>query len=209
LKDTIMWLYGSGFPKATDISKQIDKRAGVKGEEYISYTDTLLFKINAFLIAQSYEVFETFLKDIMAKYLLESQEYIAEDEAKCFVRKTFRGKNNRELLKCMRDIAPLLNCFEKINSRNIDLKSWYKVVSEIRHAVTHTPNSFISKKNIQSNITTFSSYFSSTKDIGGYILKIKEHEATRAIECFGEYALLIYKCMSLSKNYKWEPGNTS
>ena len=28
LKDTIMWLYGSGFPKATDISKQLDKRAG-------------------------------------------------------------------------------------------------------------------------------------------------------------------------------------
>ena len=34
LKDTIMWLYGSGFPKATDISKQLDKKTGtyVKGE---------------------------------------------------------------------------------------------------------------------------------------------------------------------------------
>ena len=28
IKDCIMWLYGSGFPKATDISKQLDKRAG-------------------------------------------------------------------------------------------------------------------------------------------------------------------------------------
>jgi len=28
LKDTLMWLYGSGFPKATDISKQIDKKFG-------------------------------------------------------------------------------------------------------------------------------------------------------------------------------------
>jgi len=28
LKDTLMWLYGSGFPKSTDISKQIDKAAG-------------------------------------------------------------------------------------------------------------------------------------------------------------------------------------
>ena len=32
LKDCIMWLYGSGFPKASDISKQIDKMAGVKGK---------------------------------------------------------------------------------------------------------------------------------------------------------------------------------
>lgn len=28
LKDCIMWIYGSGFPKATDISKQLDKKAG-------------------------------------------------------------------------------------------------------------------------------------------------------------------------------------
>jgi len=28
IKDTIMWLYGSGFPKATDISKQLDKLNG-------------------------------------------------------------------------------------------------------------------------------------------------------------------------------------
>ncbi len=38
LKDCIMWLYGSGFPKATDISKQIDKKAGavreVVGKKY-------------------------------------------------------------------------------------------------------------------------------------------------------------------------------
>jgi len=29
LKDCIMWIYGSGFPKATDISKQLDKKNGV------------------------------------------------------------------------------------------------------------------------------------------------------------------------------------
>lgn len=31
LKDCIMWLYGSGFPKATDISKQLDKMNGESG----------------------------------------------------------------------------------------------------------------------------------------------------------------------------------
>ena len=30
IKDCMMWLYGSGFPKSLDISKQIDKRAGVE-----------------------------------------------------------------------------------------------------------------------------------------------------------------------------------
>ena len=32
IRDTIMWLYGSGFPKSLDISKAIDKRAGVERE---------------------------------------------------------------------------------------------------------------------------------------------------------------------------------
>ena len=32
IKDTLCWLYGSGFPKATDISKQLDKKAGVNRE---------------------------------------------------------------------------------------------------------------------------------------------------------------------------------
>jgi len=32
LKDTIMWIYGSGFPKSTDISKQLDKIAGKERE---------------------------------------------------------------------------------------------------------------------------------------------------------------------------------
>jgi len=34
IRDTIMWLYGSGFPKSLDISKAIDKQSGmyVKGE---------------------------------------------------------------------------------------------------------------------------------------------------------------------------------
>lgn len=32
LKDTLMWLYGSGFPKSTNISKQLDKREGAEQE---------------------------------------------------------------------------------------------------------------------------------------------------------------------------------
>ncbi|WP_261533098.1 DNA methyltransferase [Burkholderia multivorans] len=31
LRDQIMWLYGSGFPKSLDVSKAIDKALGVEG----------------------------------------------------------------------------------------------------------------------------------------------------------------------------------
>ena len=32
IRDTMMWIYGSGFPKSLDISKAIDKRMKVKRE---------------------------------------------------------------------------------------------------------------------------------------------------------------------------------
>jgi hypothetical protein len=32
IRDSMAWLYGSGFPKSMDISKQFDKRAGVERE---------------------------------------------------------------------------------------------------------------------------------------------------------------------------------
>jgi site-specific DNA-methyltransferase (adenine-specific) len=38
IRDTIMWLYGSGFPKSMDISKALDKKEGNK-REIVGYTN--------------------------------------------------------------------------------------------------------------------------------------------------------------------------
>lgn len=44
IRDTIMWVYGSGFPKSLDVSKAIDKAAGaeraVVGRKAIAYPDS-------------------------------------------------------------------------------------------------------------------------------------------------------------------------
>ena len=32
IRDTLMWLYGSGFPKSLDVSRAVDKKSGVEGE---------------------------------------------------------------------------------------------------------------------------------------------------------------------------------
>jgi len=37
IRDQIMWVYGSGFPKSLDVSKAIDKKAGVQREIVSSY----------------------------------------------------------------------------------------------------------------------------------------------------------------------------
>ena len=45
IRDQLMWLYGSGFPKAQDIGKAIDKREGKKDETYLGTTgnETIAF----------------------------------------------------------------------------------------------------------------------------------------------------------------------
>jgi len=46
IRDTIMWLYGSGFPKSMDISKQIDKRGGESTSWFGEYLKNALKEKN-------------------------------------------------------------------------------------------------------------------------------------------------------------------
>lgn len=41
IRDTIMWVYGSGFPKSHDVSKAIDKAAGADREREMRFTATI------------------------------------------------------------------------------------------------------------------------------------------------------------------------
>ena len=45
IRDTIMWLYGSGFPKSMDISKSLDKRNGRTDNDFIEFGKYLKEKI--------------------------------------------------------------------------------------------------------------------------------------------------------------------
>lgn len=42
IRDQIMWIYGSGFPKSMDISKQIDKKGGTIGKNIVTLKQKLI-----------------------------------------------------------------------------------------------------------------------------------------------------------------------
>ena len=54
IRDAIMWLYGSGFPKSHDVSKGIDKAAGAEREIVGSYAVTREFKGRNYVGDESY-----------------------------------------------------------------------------------------------------------------------------------------------------------
>jgi len=68
IRDTLMWLYGSGFPKSLDVSKAIDKAAGAEREVVGSKVGP--YKIN--------EVKQTALGDF-SKMKMNSGGYIVND----------------------------------------------------------------------------------------------------------------------------------
>jgi len=37
IRDQMMWVYGSGFPKSLNVSKSLDKHAGVKGHDHVGF----------------------------------------------------------------------------------------------------------------------------------------------------------------------------
>jgi site-specific DNA-methyltransferase (adenine-specific) len=59
LRDTMMWLYGSGFPKSLDISKAIDKAAGAEREVVGHKTCGYQVSISKARVAQGYRPNET------------------------------------------------------------------------------------------------------------------------------------------------------
>jgi len=75
IRDQIMWIYGSGFPKSHDVSKAIDKRAGAQREvvgKYVSPEGTSGGKGRKFIYAGT---LLDGLPDITAPSTLEAQQW--------------------------------------------------------------------------------------------------------------------------------------
>lgn len=98
-------------------------------------------------ISQSYELLETFLYNQVAEFIsLSKTLHIQEDfspKANTFasIRTALKilreRKNNRHLLKILRDNIPLFKEKELCNIYDFDFIEWYELISEVRHCVTH------------------------------------------------------------------------
>ena len=144
----------------------------VKGQKYLETLKQLIERESAWTISQAYERFESFLFDIYAMFLTNNNKFAKIEEKKKSIRdwkeKLNLNKsqlNNEEwkkvLKKCYRNDDILKNIGEWIpnfknvmenNNEKINLLSWYYVISEVRHAATHS-NLIIKNEKLQKKIT--------------------------------------------------------
>lgn len=194
-----------------------------RGEEYLRTGLLLLQREAAWTVSQAYEAFETFLKDITAKYLLLNRHLADASKLKAFEQKKKKDLNpddfifwrnfieysyrkNQELLKFIRKIIPKLGEAELRNNRPINLQHWFSVAEEVRHAATHS-NMVIKAGRMKrwslNKIQILNEYFSGGQTNEDYQLKISREEAEKNLTLFLEYAFSIFKYLSTSKGYEW------
>lgn len=195
----------------------------LQGQEYLNSIEHLISRWSSWTISQSYEAFETFLKDITASSLLLPQadkNIIKQNLSKFKQKKGLSHENfeywrdftqqcyrkNTEILGLLRTIAPDIKEAEKHNNRAIDLTQWFTVVTEVRHAVVHSDLKI--KNNRMRDWTTkerslLASNFNGAYEQDSYILRIDISNANKCLTLFAEYAYTIYKKLSELYDYEW------
>ena len=195
-----------------------------RGEEYLNLIEVFVQRQSAWSIAQSYEAFETFLFDFTAGVIANDKEgkFLRRlpvensgdgsfvpmnlEERKVKIRQTYRSKNNCKLLKAIRTMAPNLKQAEVANNRGLNLRDWYKVISEVRHAVTHSD---LLVKNARMNGWSVEEKFllqsivAGKLNVEGYALAPSQKNAEKTIQLFAEYSFAIFKSFSIECGYEW------
>jgi hypothetical protein len=107
-----------------------------------------------FVVAQCYEAFETFLKDVVAASLISMERILFKLDAsidrsnfgKC--RETLskycnsKNKYNKKLFEILYSIEPKISETESDNLLQFEFKEWNVVFTEIRHSIVHSNGQF-------------------------------------------------------------------
>lgn len=197
------------------ISYHTGKRDTIKVKDISESIEALISREGMRSVATCYEILESFLFDITASYLYNNpkESYKAKkianhqcstlEDYKDRVRQ-YRGKNNADILKLIKQLSERFDDSEQ--PRRYNISQWYQVVSHVRHAVVHS--SFkINKKRAEFTEyqkELFEHYFTFEEDNQWYKLKMTKRESEKQIILVAEYGFHIFKCLSIEKGYNWQ-----
>lgn len=197
-------------------------RFEVDREGYLSMASRLASWIAGWVVAQSFEGFESFLKDTAARLVSGNPSLLSdplrrrcEESAKdrvewtCFnsVRKVLP---KTKLLRLVRKRVPGLPKIESENPYGFNLAEWLKVIKDVRDAVTHCEG-VISANQVHemgaSRWKLLQKLFSGQLRSGEYTLCLLPEEVERAMEVLRAYGYAIYKLVSESAAYAVDTGD--
>lgn len=194
------------------------------GRQFLSVLRELEYVGSGWAVSQGFEEFERMLKRQVSRYLKKHpaacqsptwkpskscpsvfQARMSLSQFEAAVRASFRGVE--DLLPRLRRSIPALRNAETRNNRALDLASWLKAASEVRHAHVHTSGCILSKR-----ISALSkgqqallvANFPGRIIRNDYALMVSAERATKVLERYAEYGNLIAKVMSEADSLTWQ-----
>jgi len=169
------------------------------GEEYFKYSSELTFKYMEFLILQSYEAVQSFIKYSISYHyssLNNAFEYngvraITYDELKLFLNKK---RISYPYLDYLIEVVP--NFEEKCKTYDFDYMEWFKNITLSRNIITHNYGRFESKdyKKLKG---TFEKYmiFEGKPDYN--LIRFNRGLLCLNLQYFGDFTYLIFQVLSM------------
>lgn len=198
------------------------------GRHYHNLIQRVRWLLAGDTVADSYEIFESFLKDIVAEYLMrhsadEPQTKVTKFDSSGAANNLTKGsfeywrayfpftynRGNEHVLKFLRAKCVEIAQFETNNVRGRDLNQWFIAITEVRHGVTHSGHR-ISESRIRnwqrSDVQVLNRLFRNVKASehdSEFQLQIDEGQATGACQSLAEYAYLIFRCISKAETLEY------
>lgn len=193
-------------------------------QQSVLVLDALLTKVNQLAVAQSFELFETFLRNTVAAQLSLAPQESGTDFARAMAahaprrdiryyrrvaRKIARPRQmgmNEALLRWLRGRIKLGE-LEGHNNRGVNLRVWFRVWSQIRHSAVH--NNGVLKPSIRS---TFSPtqlkyqrhFFPTTRSDRVTTLNLSRSNVEGSVTLATEYAFGLFKAQAIRFGADWK-----
>jgi len=193
-----------------------------QNDQYLLTLQEVVSKTACWTTSLSYEAFETYLFDAAAAYLHDNQseadpkrmdrfkensgrrDVFSLDFWNSFVREIYRGRENKEIRALHRALSPELSQIENWNNLRIDLNRWFRVVTELRHAITHS-NFELKSARMQSwsdrEWDLFEDFTATARRKTPCTVLMTAAHAQKITRLFGSYGLTIFNLLSRKKQY--------
>ncbi|WP_026896799.1 hypothetical protein [Daejeonella oryzae] len=174
-------------------------------------------RLNSYLacltVTQSFEVFESYLKNILTEIIFNNKALLVilnlnidQNDFNGIREKIFllQGKSNKGFIKALRKISPFFTNHEINNIWQRNMSHWFELIAKVRDLVVHSRliinpqfSNYIQEPH---RLKLFNLHFTITEQNGTKKLSLTAYQANAIISYLFEYAHLIYKGLSQDFN---------
>lgn len=174
-------------------------------DNLVDETERILSYHSCITVSQAFEVFESFLKDVLTELIINNTDLkmFFKLDIDTFERGNIRlsltniqEKNNKGFIKAIRKLSKYFKTYESNNIWGLNMTDWFKLIAILRHIIVHQRQQI--HKDFFQNIKSqgLEKLFNRHFKLNNNTLFLTPSECNAIVDHLFEYAYLIYKGLS-------------